>query len=104
MTFPNRDEPSCSEAKWGFRGVRFLAEVQIDAANGRIARQLQSVCHDTAVSFASNIMMNEKLSDLVLKLQKRLQFFWNFYVGTCLAILAFLAAITDKTPNVAGIL
>jgi len=30
MTFPNRDEPSCSEAKWGFRGVRFLAEVQID--------------------------------------------------------------------------
>ena len=48
--------------------------------------------------------MNEKLSDLVLKLQERLQFFWNFYVGTCLAILAFLAAITDKTPNVAGIL
>ena len=24
-TFPNRDEPSCSEAKWGFRAVRLLA-------------------------------------------------------------------------------
>ncbi len=29
-TFPNRDEPSCSKVKRGFRGVRFIAEVQID--------------------------------------------------------------------------
>jgi hypothetical protein len=46
--------------------------------------------------------MNEKLSDLVLRLQERVQFFWNFYFGTCLAILAFVAAIADKTPNVSG--
>lgn len=45
-------------------------------------------------------IMNEGLSDLVLKLQERLQFFWNFYVGTCLAVLGFVAAITDQTPHV----
>jgi hypothetical protein len=30
MRFPNRDEPSCSKVKWSFRGVLFIAEVQID--------------------------------------------------------------------------
>jgi hypothetical protein len=49
-----------------------------------------------------NANPSDKLSDLVLALQERLQFFWNFYFGTCLALLAFVASVTDKTPNVSG--
>ncbi|HUI07048.1 MAG TPA: hypothetical protein VL486_08580 [Verrucomicrobiae bacterium] len=46
--------------------------------------------------------MNETLSDLVLALEERLQFFWNFYFGTCLAVLAFVATVTDKVQNIHG--
>lgn len=46
-------------------------------------------------------MSNEasELIDLVFTLQDRLQFLWNFYFGTVLAILALVGSFTSGSPK-----